>query len=136
VEPRPLIDEVLVGVKTEGTDPRQEPLRTVRQGKEALSFDGEVEDAPRRRETPLTRVRADVPHLHAEADLHRVDAADVGAWPDGGAERLREELRERGALAAVARRVRVRDVVADDVDVLLARAEARQAGVKTGSHGS
>ena len=72
----------------------------------------------------LQHRRLDGRHDRAVADLQRVDAAEVAVRTRAGPDREAQDVAERRARAAEAGCADVREVVADDVDVILVQAQA------------
>ena len=124
----PEVDERAVVVDAERADARVEALKSVREREEAAALQRDVERASRVLERALRRVDVDRRHHGAVADLHRVHAAEVAVRRGAGADRRAQDVAERRPRAAKAGGADVGEVVADDVDVVLVKAQARQPG--------
>jgi hypothetical protein len=131
---RPLVDQVAVAVDGEGPHPGVEgPIRSL-DGEEAVALDGEVQLAARRPEGALRHVLVDGRDRRSGADLAGVRSARRFRGRGARVDRLAVEIRERDAASLEAVRVDVREVVADDLEVLPVRAQPAESGDQGRGH--
>src|SRR3954449_4199821 len=100
-----------------------------------VALERDVERVAGRLQRARRHVVVDRAELHAEADLDGVRAALRGVRGGGAALQLRERLLEGRALALVAERVDVRDVVGRDVQHRLVDLQAADRGIHAAHHG-
>ena len=133
IEPCARDREVALRVKSERAVARIELLITTLHNEEPIAArDGNIRILARLLHGAVRVDEVGARDIHAEADLLRVHAANRARRRGGTREVLRDHVRERDAARFKARRVDVRDVVADNIHAGLMAFEARD----TREHGT
>ena len=135
VEPRAWKRQIALGVKRERTVARIELLVPARDDEETVpARDRDVRILARLLDGAVRIEEVGCRDGHTETDLLRVHAADRAGRRGCAREVLRDHIRERDAARLEARRVDVRDVVADDIHAGLVSLQAGNSRVHGTDH--